>query len=645
MNYIKNTIASQLPKHIVENYPLFVDFLEAYYEWVETSGAYSHINKHIDRLFLSESLDSYIDQLKNEYLHFFPKDFDYSEKDFIKWAGEFNLSRGSIKSFKFLFNLLYQEQIEIVKPRDSIFSSSSGTWNKPQRKLILSDSGTSKDYFIYQRITQTRKIYDDIYEYASATVEKAQKMTLGKFKVLVLYLKDIDGEFDPAFPIYGEDGKFEWMMPTNPDFVIDNPGSGYSENDLVKLEYTDGFFDVQGFSKTDNQFDTNITTYYSKQDIKLFVDDYNIDDFEFDGRKVYSPTIVKDISVIVRFPSFDGTSSVGSIGPNGNVKRVVNIEPAIGKGEYETTIYSQYGTGLELSLDPEMNRITYVPGYYTDENGFPSSSTMKLQDGYYYQTFSYVIQTKQNIEKYRDVVEALLHPAGTQMFGELYFIDIIDIFRRSFVVEDASDIPPVELISTPWYSLGANYKFYDQNYDGLDYRVYRDANFKDYDIEMAHGYRGYLLQGYDLVFKEITNTFICSLQYFEIDKNQPIYEITPPKGYEFVEYQGEVSKFTYPLYDYLNDYYIKDDYFARESSGIIYDDYVAFRVCRNENGKGWMTKHNLEDYTLVVEQDYTESDWFDGLYVETGYVSPRIDDPTQNSTYMQKDYVDPYYAD
>lgn len=57
------------------------------------------------------------------------------------------------------------------------------------------------------------------------------------------------------------------------------------------------------------------------------------------------------------------------------------------------------------------------PGRYLDTKGFLSWNN-RLQDNYYYQEFSYVLRLTETVEKYKDIVKALLHPAGTKMFGD-----------------------------------------------------------------------------------------------------------------------------------------------------------------------------------------------------------------------------------
>lgn len=57
------------------------------------------------------------------------------------------------------------------------------------------------------------------------------------------------------------------------------------------------------------------------------------------------------------------------------------------------------------------------PGRYIDTKGFLSWNN-RLQDNFYYQEFSYVIRVDKMLSKYRDIIKAVLHPAGAKMFGD-----------------------------------------------------------------------------------------------------------------------------------------------------------------------------------------------------------------------------------
>lgn len=57
------------------------------------------------------------------------------------------------------------------------------------------------------------------------------------------------------------------------------------------------------------------------------------------------------------------------------------------------------------------------PGRFLTDDGMVSSYNF-LQDRDYYQPFSYVLKLKHSLEKYKSILNKLIHPAGMKMFGE-----------------------------------------------------------------------------------------------------------------------------------------------------------------------------------------------------------------------------------
>ena len=74
---------------------------------------------------------------------------------------------------------------------------------------------------------------------------------------------------------------------------------------------------------------------------------------------------------------------------------------------------------------------------YLDKRGF-LSDTIKLQDSYFYQQFSYVIRTGNNASTWADAFNRLVHPSGFIFFSEILIV--INLIN-SFTIPFAPDIP------------------------------------------------------------------------------------------------------------------------------------------------------------------------------------------------------------
>jgi hypothetical protein len=259
-----------------------------------------------------------------------------------------------------------------------------------------------------------------------------------------------------------------------------------------------------------------------------------------------------------------------------------------------------------------------VNGYFKDNKG-NLSSNMYLTDSFYYQDYSYAIQTVQDISKYRDVVKDLLHPAGFQYFGIMNVINIVEMII-SLEEADSETILPFNVDSLVKYSLGPNYSFFDRFKAGLSKRLYRLYHFRGTGTSPIQF--NYVEDG---VIENVQD-YVDSIVYpedFYYDQNQVTGDYFVYLDENYMEDQEEyVDSVLYLLYDkslektygqltnyFVNDYF-KENYFVENRNNIVPQD-------------GWMTKHNFSDYYLYIPQDYSTEVESSNQYFETGYVTQR----------------------
>jgi hypothetical protein len=68
-------------------------------------------------------------------------------------------------------------------------------------------------------------------------------------------------------------------------------------------------------------------------------------------------------------------------------------------------------------IEIDIGAVARYPGYYRTSDGFISDE-MHIQDGKYYQAFSYVIRVEEELRKYANIIKSLVHPSGMKMFAE-----------------------------------------------------------------------------------------------------------------------------------------------------------------------------------------------------------------------------------
>ena len=124
----------QVPEFIREEYPLFITFLEAYYEYLETKQG-TQINdltaKAKDLKFLSDvdlSIEDFESNFFNSYATLIPKDVEVDKAFLIKNVLPLYLAKGSESAFKLLFRMLFNDEVDIILPKNNVLRASDGKW-------------------------------------------------------------------------------------------------------------------------------------------------------------------------------------------------------------------------------------------------------------------------------------------------------------------------------------------------------------------------------------------------------------------------------------------------------------------------------------------------------------------------------------
>jgi hypothetical protein len=122
-------IQHQVPAFVRQEYPQFVLFLEKYYQFLEQDNQANNIILKLESFSdIHRTLDLFIPQFRSQYLKYFPKNTRVDERLFIKFIRDFYEAKGSEKSIKFLFRLLFDENVEIYYPSENILRASDGVW-------------------------------------------------------------------------------------------------------------------------------------------------------------------------------------------------------------------------------------------------------------------------------------------------------------------------------------------------------------------------------------------------------------------------------------------------------------------------------------------------------------------------------------
>lgn len=80
---ISPLVAQQLPEFVRGDYPVFVKFLEKYYEWMEQTGNMVDESGNLrNSQDLDLATDEYIELIQQEFLPFFPESITLDKESF-----------------------------------------------------------------------------------------------------------------------------------------------------------------------------------------------------------------------------------------------------------------------------------------------------------------------------------------------------------------------------------------------------------------------------------------------------------------------------------------------------------------------------------------------------------------------------------
>ena len=164
-NKVSLLINKQVPEFVREEYPVFISFLEAYYEFLENKQGTKKndlITKSKELKYISDvdtSIDEFEEQFLNSYATFLPKETTIDKALLIKNVLPLYLSKGSEKSFKLLFRMLFGGELEINYPKNNVLRASDGKWEIENAVKVSTEiysnytgNGTNKTFYILAKL-------------------------------------------------------------------------------------------------------------------------------------------------------------------------------------------------------------------------------------------------------------------------------------------------------------------------------------------------------------------------------------------------------------------------------------------------------------------------------------------------------------
>jgi hypothetical protein len=472
------SVEKLIPQQLVGNSTALIEFLKEYYRFLnQENEPVDVVNTIIQNKDLDDAVDTYIDMVRKELGYGMARELEANKINLYKHIGEFYRAKGSIDSFKLLFRLLFNKNVEISLPKEQILVASDGRWVQQTSLFTEVTSGTAFDLVntfvdivntdgstVRVEVERVRHYQNEVYEivvsrFFVGTINN--NATFNSNGVIGTVINSLSG-FTIDYPgkkfkvgqlldvVYGTSvGTKIKVTSVNTDGGITGLeflsfGVNYPENftsQLVPVGF-DYFFNVtettpgdpSALTYTGSLNDQVGSTEYIYLEINPYC--FGFDELQADGTQYaaadyFSETYTEGLE-FVRITDdkyfaeayLEGQRAIGSPNQVGeddsdvSQQHIKDTDP-----DALVTLQSLYPNRAIITF--ENTPLSKYAGAYSTNKGFLSDD-IYLQDNLYYQQFSYVIKTDEQFSNYEGIVKQTVHPSGMAVFGEFEITTELD---------------------------------------------------------------------------------------------------------------------------------------------------------------------------------------------------------------------------
>lgn len=434
--------AKQFPEFFREDYQSFVQFIDLYYQFLDTTYS-GNLDGQLD---IDRTDEIFLENYRLQYAVTMPK-FDHIQvRQFIQNAKAFYSSKGTENSIKFLFKIAFNDEIQISYPGESTLKAQSGKWSQDYY-LAASDTGRqiepqtpfdlvfrlddrifrhaidkienipdTNNIRIFIKPQQNLSFVSDIKLYAGTIqdstcigtlikqpqnlriVEGGQYWSVGQLIQIPGQLKDTvarvtkvssTGSIERVEPVeFGYPHEFGQIHHAHP--FSKRPQNTYEtavSKTLISINPIRYIYAVKIFD-THSVTDTELIVFSDADRQSAYYTDYSMP-AAWANNSYSSEEIIRLYSQ-----------------PPGNLEYTA--------GEISIANWNRQQAIFYIDFD----YIVKTAGQYITDSGQLQNRRIVLQDNLYYQQFQYLIETTIDQKRFRPYTE-LVHPIGTKQFQNL----------------------------------------------------------------------------------------------------------------------------------------------------------------------------------------------------------------------------------
>lgn len=446
-------VRQQVPEFVVNDSPRFIEFLKGYYEFLSSYDAQLDRIRNVD-----ETADSLVQFLRHEFATRFPNSL-VDDRKLIKIVRELYNIKGTVNAIDLLFRIFFGEAVTVSEPGRQLLRTSDGKWEQLQSITVVSKFGALP-------LDQTNVVLQVGTLDLNTSFIEVSSIKLIATNTYIIYFRYSNHSFDADQEVDLYNGStLVWkgrIVPGASSFEVVAPGTSWKVGQIIRfpgtvsntvlqvtqttptgelvevrpIEWGKFHFDNQSINvspfpnrptNATYNIQSNIVAYDSGSGSYVYDHVIEFNDYT-DGTSEdilgYSDTFTESSYVGADYvsKSYVGLLVIASSN-SANVTASNSTNNSVSIEEWLTS---------RATLTCKFAPLTTYIGKYLTEDGQISNPSIRLQDSYFYQLFSYVIQTTKSIDEYASIL-SVVHPAGYKYFNELLRTNLV--IANDFSVE------------------------------------------------------------------------------------------------------------------------------------------------------------------------------------------------------------------
>lgn len=450
---IAPSVKYTVPEFIREDYNQFITFIEKYYEYMDSDGNPINLLLNKDYSDIDELDDAELNKRAEELAKDFPQLLESDRRDTLKRIKSIYESKGSERSIKAYFKLLYNEEVEVYYPSKNILRASDGIWIQEKslrvtpgynnydvtdidatladiryhetvgsvpfiRSIPVTISRVSKISYTSPQIYEVGvELPSNITEIPGPGTQAAATLTIvsGEITDVTITNEGYDYTAAPSVVITDSSGSgFEGRAVVSEgkltSVVISDGGSGYTSGATISFDTSDLRTYIVSRGATNEE--ENKLAYLDRTLSSVATGTYSGSNAGFSIGEIFVINQgggVTNNNAIIRIQSVD----------NKNVPTswtIINPGRQFTKSQFNVTIGSILRETVQLTFTTSF--LFTEEGKYKDDRG-KLSNVNRIQDNYRYQSYSYIIKSTIPETSWKKRFKEIMHPAGMEVFGDL----------------------------------------------------------------------------------------------------------------------------------------------------------------------------------------------------------------------------------